>query len=195
MTPQLSLDLVRARLQFGIRALRNGICVLLLLIANVSPTQAQTGEARESAGAAGAASEPACHYGERNGLTVPDRSCTPGTAATTDISIIRKTNWGDDERHVTPKMKEDVCHAYGIMSGCPGKKWELDHLKPRCAGGADDDMNLWPEPILEARMKDTLERKTCKDLKDRKGPRITVEAAQNRFAYDQWTDLIPKKKR
>jgi hypothetical protein len=42
------------------------------------------------------------------------------------------------------------------------RQYELDHRVPRCLGGSDTDDNLWPQPIAEARIKDTLEAEACR---------------------------------
>lgn len=52
------------------------------------------------------------------------------------------------------KIKTAVCKAYGIDSGCPGKDWELDDIIPVELGGMNVQANLWPQPIVEARIKD-----------------------------------------
>ena len=39
--------------------------------------------------------------------------------------------------------------------------YEIDHLVPRCLGGADTVRNLWPEPLEEAVRKDGKEREIC----------------------------------
>ena len=57
-------------------------------------------------------------------------------------------------RKVSQSEKVKACRAYGIMTGCPGKNFELDHLISLEIGGSDAITNLWPQPIAEARIKD-----------------------------------------
>ena len=87
---------------------------------------------------------------------LPDPALTPGVVAITEAPKVCGILWGRDVRHVTQKMKKQVCQAYGAKE-CPGPKWELDHLVSRELGGADDVKNLFPQPIKEARVKDRVE--------------------------------------
>jgi hypothetical protein len=84
-------------------------------------------------------------------------------------------------------MKSEVCQRYGARE-CPGPHWEIDHRISRELGGADDVENLWPQPITEARKKDTLEnflhRAVCTDA-------ITLERAQE-ILLDDWTKYYDK---
>ena len=57
-------------------------------------------------------------------------------------------------RKVSQSEKLKACRAYGITTGCPGPSYELDHLVSLELGGSDDIKNLWPQPIVEARVKD-----------------------------------------
>lgn len=91
------------------------------------------------------------------GILLPDSKATPGVVAIHDATRVCGIKWGRDHRHVSQAMKVRVCRAYGVMRGCPGPKWELDHVIPRELGGADDERNLFPQPIAEARLKDRLE--------------------------------------
>ena len=123
-------------------------------------------------------------YGSHGQIDLPDDKVTPGVIATTDRQTIVSTAWGKDARHVTQKMKVEACLAYGVTKGCPGKGYELDHRVPRCAGGADDERNLWPQPAPQFHWKDRLETRVCKELKDGK---ISVGRAQAIFLGD-WVD-------
>lgn len=51
-------------------------------------------------------------------------------------------------------IKKKVCVAYGITKGCPGPDYELDDLLPIEDGGENIQQNLWPQKIVEARIKD-----------------------------------------
>lgn len=93
----------------------------------------------------------------------PDPKLTPGRARNLTKEQICTTKWGRDARHVTPKMKRQVCIAYGAKL-CPGQKWEIDHLISRELAGADDVRNLWPQPIAEARVKDRIENQLHKQF-------------------------------
>ncbi len=78
-------------------------------------------------------------------------------------------------RNVTYARKRAVCRAYGIAKGCPGPGYEVDHLIPLCAGGSNDDKNLWAEPIKDAKVKDALENLVCRRICN---GAMTLEAGQ-----------------
>ena len=62
--------------------------------------------------------------------------------------------------------------------------FELDHLVPRCLGGADVIANLWPEPLGEAVDKDAAEARICRAVcTDHTMP---LEAGQRFFTTGQW---------
>ena len=112
----------------------------------------------------------------------PDPKLTPGLASTDDVKQICSTKWGKDERHVTPKMKAEVCEAYHAKR-CPGPGWEINHLISRELGGADDIRNLWPQPAPSFHQKDVLEnllhRKVC-------AGEISLAHAQACLVSDWW---------
>jgi hypothetical protein len=72
----------------------------------------------------------------------------------------------------------------------PHPQFEIDHLIPLCLGGADSDLNLWPQPrrLLEpewsAEKKDELEARLCQMVC---GGELTVKQAQSEIAED-WTE-------
>lgn len=57
-------------------------------------------------------------------------------------------------RAVSTALKKKVCTSYGIKTGCPGQKYEIDHKIPRTCAGDDVAANLWPQPIAQAKLKD-----------------------------------------
>lgn len=60
------------------------------------------------------------------------------------------------QRNITASEKDRVAARYGVAKGDYGK-YEFDHFIPLSAGGSNDDANLWPQPIDEARQKDQVE--------------------------------------
>jgi len=101
----------------------------------------------------------------------PNLKLTPGAVDSTLVADLSKVpHKVDGVEHnicaadfVTPpfrvatksqKIKTAVCLAYGVTSGCPGKTWELDDIIPIEVGGQNIQLNLWPQPIAEARIKD-----------------------------------------
>lgn len=107
-------------------------------------------------------------------LTLPDPAITPGATRELSTKDICDTIWSLDRRKVTDAMKRQVFEHYDLS---PNARWcklkthktrfEVDHLIPRCAGGADDVSNLWAQCYsgeYNAAMKDRLEVRVCKDL-------------------------------
>lgn len=110
-------------------------------------------------------------------LVLPDHEMTPGEVRALSFEQICATRWGrDDRRHVTAAMKRQVYVEYGLTgpddASYPpdknGRRYEVDHLVPRCLGGADKVKNLWPQPYgtqpWNATRKDRLEARLCKDV-------------------------------
>lgn len=118
-----------------------------------------------------------------DGLHLPSVHLTPGETRPLTQATTCAIKWSKDVRHVTQKMKVEVCQSYDVPGRCPGPDWEIDHLIPRELGGADTVKNLWPQPIKEARKKDVLEnflhRAVC-------GGAMTLEQAQESIRED-WT--------
>jgi hypothetical protein len=89
-----------------------------------------------------------------------DVGTTTGAARTVDVTEVCSNATGT-VRHVTPKMKQQVCAAYGIPAArCNGRNYEIDHLIPLELGGSNDLSNLWPQPFRPqpaAHEKDVLE--------------------------------------
>jgi hypothetical protein len=90
------------------------------------------------------------------------RGLTPGVVRPMTAAEVCSIAWGTDRRFVTERMKQHVATVYGVAWKSRAK-YEFDHLIPRSLGGADDVLNLWPEPLAEAkRLKDVLEVKLWK---------------------------------
>lgn len=90
-------------------------------------------------------------------LAMPNPDITPGLIRPLSVKTICSTAWGTDVRHVDERMKRHVFAAYGIAWADRGK-FEVDHLIPRSIGGADSLLDLWPQPLAEAKhLKDRAE--------------------------------------
>jgi hypothetical protein len=108
-------------------------------------------------------------------VRVPNPVLTPGAVVPKiTLQTICTTKWGLDHRFVTVNMRRHVLAAYGV-AWADRDQVELDHLIPRSIGGADDILNLWPQPWADAHRKDVREvalwRAVCKGT-------ITLAAAQ-----------------
>jgi hypothetical protein len=62
---------------------------------------------------AGIAQTPDAQYGKSGPALLPDPKVTPGHVAITDATVVCKTKWGTDARHVTTRMKNEVYRTYG----------------------------------------------------------------------------------
>lgn len=104
----------------------------------------------------------------------PDLQVTPGVVRPIAPAAVCSTRWGLDRRHVTDGMRRRVAAHYGVR-WADRRRYEFDHLVPRELGGADDERNLWPQPLAEARVKDrqenALHRAVCAGT-------VTLTAAQ-----------------
>lgn len=80
---------------------------------------------------------------------VQDHKATPGAVDTdlTTAHLCDKAFHTATARHVTQSEKVKSCRAYGQLTGCPGKGYELDHLISIELGGSNDITNLWPQPV------------------------------------------------
>jgi hypothetical protein len=92
---------------------------------------------------------------------IPDPTLTPGAVRTTDVGEICSTGTRA-LRHWDRARDNRIMREYGLSPGAH-PDFEIDHLIPSGFGGADDDLNLWPEPrrsiepIWNAEAKDRLE--------------------------------------
>lgn len=88
-------------------------------------------------------------------LALPNLTLTPGKVRPLTTETVCATKWGLDARHVTARMRLHVFVAYGIPAA-ERRRYVIDHLIARELAGADDVLNLWPQPISESRQKDRL---------------------------------------
>jgi hypothetical protein len=96
-------------------------------------------------------------------LSKPDPVLTPGAVVTVPVSVLCKPGYSKLMRHTTTATKKHVCAVYHKRN-CPGPKWELDHLISLEIGGADTELNLFPQPIEEARKKDVIENRLKREV-------------------------------
>lgn len=126
------------------------------------------------------------HYRRHGPALLNDPKVTPGKVdPKVTKAVACSTHWGTDERHVTPKMKDAVCMAYGLKAHCYGEATnEIDHLISRELGGADDLKNLWPQPYNKnpgAHQKDQVENWLHKQVCEGK---LSLAEAQAKIATD-----------
>jgi hypothetical protein len=119
---------------------------------------------------------------------IPDPTLTPGAVRTTDAVVICST--GTRALRRWSRERDDrIMREYGLFSGAH-PDFEIDHLISLGIGGADDDLNLWPEPrrsieaVWNAEAKDRLEWK-LRDLVC--SGALDAREAQRAIA-DDWTE-------
>jgi hypothetical protein len=88
-------------------------------------------------------------------MALPQVALTPGAVLTTDLQQICQPGYPSTVRNVTAQEKAAVAAAYHYVG--PSSGVEYDHLISLELGGSNDQTNLWPQPIAEARVKDGLE--------------------------------------
>jgi hypothetical protein len=86
-------------------------------------------------------------------LVQPNPVLTPGVVRPMTRAAVCAVRWGLDHRHVTLRMRRAVFARYGV-AWADRRHYEVDHLVPRELAGADDVLNLWPQPWPDARTKD-----------------------------------------
>jgi len=117
-----------------------------------------------------------CHVND----LLPDRACTPGAVATTDLDVICHTSTRG-RRVVSRDARRRVFAMYGISPHQPPGAYEMDHLVPLELGGSNAIANLWPEAAPGFHAKDqvenTLHARACSGA-------MTIDDAQRAIASD-----------
>jgi hypothetical protein len=120
-------------------------------------------------------------------LTAPDPSLTPGAVISTDretACTFRSTpRLYQTGRAAYFDQARQTFERYGIAYD-RHRDFELDHLIPRCLGGADSVSNLWPEPLAEATVKDAAEARICRAVCT--DHTMSLEAGQRFFTSGLW---------
>jgi len=118
-----------------------------------------------------------------DGHSRPDPVLTPGQVLTTNLMQICKTGYSRTVRNVNAAEKAKVAAAYKFTG--TSSSVEYDHLISLELGGSNDPTNLWPEPIVDAHVKDGLEAhlraEVCKG-------NMNLADVQTRIAAD-WVKL------
>lgn len=86
---------------------------------------------------------------------LPDANFTPGATRTTDPKEVCSQTT-KQFRKTTATMKRRAYSEYAAKK-IKDRCCEVDHLVPLELGGADDVVNLWPQPYPQAHWKDAVE--------------------------------------
>ena len=126
-------------------------------------------------------------------IYLQDQTYSPGSVRTTDVKEVCSERT-KQFRKTTGAMKKEVYAEYQAKKG-DGAGYEIDHIVALEIGGADEVVNLWPQPYPQAHWKDAVEgwlrRQVCATLKS-EGPEAGNAAlikAQHDIA-DNWYILF-----
>jgi hypothetical protein len=106
-------------------------------------------------------------------LALPDPMLTPGVVRSMTQAQVCSIKWGLDVRHVTRTMRQTVFSRYGVRWS-DRRHYVVDHLVPRQLAGGDNILNLWPQPLAEA-----------KRLKDRDEVRLHKQVCMGQLALTE----------
>jgi hypothetical protein len=115
---------------------------------------------------------------------IPDDRLTPGVVASTDDAEVcapgyaRSQRLYENDREAFWRVVEAVLASYHIPFA-ERHGYEIDHRVPLCLGGSNDARNLWPQPLLDAREKDEIERAAC--IAVCRDHTLTLDQAQRLF--------------
>ena len=97
-------------------------------------------------------------------LSQPRRSCGSSWALAALLAVATAGVHASPHRLKTTRaefQRQHPCPANSKARGaCPG--YVVDHVKPLCAGGADDPSNMQWQTVADAKAKDKLERQQCR---------------------------------
>ncbi len=187
---------------------RLALCVLLASVSTGAPAVTKVCPAsvkpKESTALMEATRTSGCDSGlKKNGFSVPDPHCTPGSInPTVKLTTLKNRNFTTscvrDKATSAPKKKTTYA-AYGLTAPHrnTGKTQtcELDHLISIELGGADTLDNIWPQcgpadTVLAQRyfkIKDGVENYLNIQVK---AGTLTLDEAQKKIAAD-WTQFVP----
>jgi hypothetical protein len=114
-----------------------------------------------------------------SGYMLPNGSMTPGAVFPVEVATLCMPGYAGTVRHVTLAEKARVAAAYNFTGRY--SEVEFDHLISLEIGGSNDDTNLWPQPIVQARVKDRLENYLHEEVC---AGRMSLQEAQRGIAGD-----------
>ena len=101
--------------------------------------------------------------------TNPDPSLTPGTLCTRPSGYRYPERIPYCQRNVSSGRKRQIIEDYNEKLGyhierSDRQQFKIDHLIPLCAGGSNDDSNLWPQHRSVYEITDPLEGLICEKM-------------------------------
>lgn len=99
----------------------------------------------------------------------PDTNLTPGKLCERPDAYRYPERIAYCNRDVDPALKDDVFREYRNegwnLNPKQRKLYKIDHLIPLCAGGSNDESNLWPQHESIYEVTDPMESLGCEKLK------------------------------
>jgi hypothetical protein len=99
----------------------------------------------------------ACATAAAGAWTLPNAATTPGAIGSSDPAVVCQYGYASSHRNVPYAVRDRVYNEYGIARGLRKGRYRIDHLVPLEIGGANDERNLWPQPLAESKRKDEVE--------------------------------------
>ncbi|MDQ2858214.1 MAG: HNH endonuclease [Candidatus Eremiobacteraeota bacterium] len=88
---------------------------------------------------------------------MPNRALTPGEIAQRDAGAVCRAGNARRHRAVPYRIRDRVYLEYGVARGHRQGRYKIDHLIPLELGGSNGMRNLWPQPTVDAALKDQVE--------------------------------------
>jgi hypothetical protein len=108
------------------------------------------------------------HAGSKSYPLAPDPKLTPGSLCTSPDRYRYPEQIPYCERNLNSFAKEHIFITYRkeLGFGLSGDRanFKVDHFIPLCAGGSNNDDNLWPQHISISKVTDPLESMGCEKL-------------------------------
>jgi len=100
----------------------------------------------------------------------PDAKVTPGTLCEKPTSYRYAEQIPYCERDVSSHLKAEIFENYRVELGYTldpktRSSYKIDHFIPLCAGGSNEESNLWPQHVSVYTITDPIEFLGCDQLK------------------------------
>lgn len=128
-------------------------------------------------------------YNDRDFPQGPEQQVTPGSLCTRPTGYRYPERIAYCNRNVDSGLKNDIIENYERQFGYSIRKvgrghFKIDHLIPLCAGGSNNEDNLWPQHESVYKITDPLEPELCDKmamgrLKQEDAVKLILEAKHN----------------
>lgn len=128
-------------------------------------------------------------YNDQDFPKGPEQQVTPGSLCTRPTGYRYPERIAYCNRNVDSGLKNDIIENYERQFGYNIRKvgrgqFKIDHLIPLCAGGSNNEDNLWPQHESVYKITDPLEPELCDKmamgrLKQEDAVKLILEAKHN----------------